>query len=63
MTIKQKDFELKFSGAEYLFQFGLPNFYFHIVTAYDILRHLGMLVARFHRAARAQRNPLIPDSR
>ena len=37
---------LKFSGAEYLFQFGLPNFYFHIVTAYDILRHLGVPVGK-----------------
>ncbi|WP_213764401.1 DUF1993 domain-containing protein [Caballeronia sp. dw_19] len=46
VTIKQKDTELKFSGAEYLFQFGLPNFYFHIVTAYDILRHLGVPVGK-----------------
>jgi hypothetical protein len=46
VTIKQKDIELKFSGAEYLFQFGLPNFYFHIVTAYDILRHLGVPVGK-----------------
>ena len=46
VTIKQKDFELKFSGAEYLFQFGLPNFYFHIVTAYDILRHIGVPVGK-----------------
>lgn len=46
VTIKQKDLEMKFSGAEYLFQFGLPNFYFHIVTAYDILRHLGVPVGK-----------------
>ena len=46
VTIKQKDLELKFSGAEYLFQFGLANFYFHIVTAYDILRHLGVPVGK-----------------
>ena len=46
VTIKQKDLELKFSGVEYLFQFGLPNFYFHIVTAYDILRHLGVPVGK-----------------
>lgn len=46
VTIKQKSFELQFSGAEYLFQFGLPNFYFHVVTAYDILRHLGVPVGK-----------------
>jgi hypothetical protein len=46
VTIKQKDFELKFSGEDYLFQFALPNFYFHIVTAYDILRHLGVPVGK-----------------
>lgn len=31
-----------FTGQSYLFGFGLPNFYFHVVTAYDILRHLGV---------------------
>jgi hypothetical protein len=46
VTIKQKDLELKFNGAEYVFQFGLANFYFHIVTAYDILRHLGVPVGK-----------------
>ena len=30
------------SGAEYLTQFALPNFYFHITTAYSILRHNGV---------------------
>lgn len=27
---------------DYLVQFGLPNFYFHVVTAYAILRHKGV---------------------
>lgn len=30
------------SGADYLNQMGLPNFYFHITTAYAILRHNGV---------------------
>lgn len=30
------------SGADYLFKFALPNFYFHASTAYDILRHNGV---------------------
>jgi uncharacterized protein len=31
-----------FKGAPFLFNFALPNFYFHAVTAYDILRHCGV---------------------
>jgi uncharacterized protein len=29
-------------GDDYLNHFVLPNFYFHITTAYDILRHCGV---------------------
>ena len=29
-------------GTDYLLGFGLPNFYFHAATAYDILRHAGV---------------------
>ncbi|MGQ0741291.1 MAG: DUF1993 domain-containing protein [Alphaproteobacteria bacterium] len=29
-------------GATYLFDYALPNFYFHLTTAYDILRHNGV---------------------
>ena len=31
-----------FIGREYIYEYALPNFFFHIVTAYDILRHLGV---------------------
>lgn len=31
-----------FTGREYLLQFALPNFHFHVVTAYAILRHRGV---------------------
>ena len=34
--------ELKFSGQDYLLNFVLPNFYFHLTTAYAILRHNGL---------------------
>jgi hypothetical protein len=30
------------TGLEYLTRFSLPNFYFHVTTAYDILRHNGV---------------------
>ena len=31
-----------FTGANYLQQFVVPNLYFHVTTAYDILRHNGV---------------------
>jgi len=34
--------EVTFNGLQYLTGFALPNFYFHVVTAYDILRHNGV---------------------
>ena len=34
------------SGATYLTHFALPNFYFHLVTAYDILRYTGAPIGK-----------------
>ncbi len=34
--------EMQFSGADYLTGFVLPNLYFHLTTAYAILRHNGV---------------------
>ena len=34
--------EMQFTGADYLTAFVLPNFYFHLTTAYAILRHNGV---------------------
>jgi hypothetical protein len=34
--------DLTFQGMPYLLGYALPNFYFHVVTAYDILRHNGV---------------------
>ena len=34
--------DLHFKGVDYLLGFALPNFYFHVVTAYDILRANGV---------------------
>ncbi len=33
-------------GGEYLNQFALPNFYFHVTAAYAILRHNGVDVGK-----------------
>ncbi len=46
VTLKQRAGEVSFVGPDYLFQFALPNFYFHIVTAYDILRHNGVPIGK-----------------
>jgi uncharacterized protein len=32
---------------DYLVEFGLPNFYFHVVTAYAILRHRGLPLGKY----------------
>ena len=37
---------LNFTGASYLFTFVVPNFFFHVTTAYDILRHKGVQVGK-----------------
>lgn len=34
------------SGDAYLFQIAIPNFYFHVTTAYAILRHAGVDVGK-----------------
>jgi hypothetical protein len=38
--------ELKFTGEDYLLGFALPNFYFHVTTAYAILRHKGVALGK-----------------
>jgi hypothetical protein len=38
--------ERKLKGNDYLQQFALPNFYFFVTTAYDILRHRGVPVGK-----------------
>jgi uncharacterized protein len=38
--------EVQWKGMQYLLGFALPNFYFHAVTAYDILRHNGVELAK-----------------
>jgi hypothetical protein len=35
-----------FKGQEFLLQHALPNFFFHVTTAYDILRHKGVPVGK-----------------
>jgi len=46
ITIKMRDRELNMKGIELLLNRSLPNYYFHATTAYDILRHNGVEVAK-----------------
>jgi hypothetical protein len=34
------------TGADYLNHFAVPNFHFHVTTAYDILRHCGVDIGK-----------------
>ena len=46
ISIKMRDRELNMKGIELLLNRSLPNFYFHATTAYDILRHNGVELAK-----------------
>jgi hypothetical protein len=46
ITIPMRSGPLEFKGLPYLLHFVYPNFYFHIATAYDILRHNGVEVGK-----------------
>lgn len=46
IDLKVGPYELKFTGQHYLERFALPNFYFHVVTAYNILRHNGVEIGK-----------------
>jgi hypothetical protein len=37
---------LTFGGTEYLVGYAMPNFYFHVTTAYAILRHSGVEIGK-----------------
>jgi len=38
--------EIPFTGVTFLTGFVLPNFYFHVTTAYAILRHNGVVIGK-----------------
>jgi hypothetical protein len=37
---------LRFTGEAYVRQWALPNFYFHVTTAYGLLRHAGVEIGK-----------------
>ncbi len=46
IALKFPQGEMSFSGRDYLTGFVLPNVYFHITTAYLILRHNGIEIGK-----------------
>ncbi|HTV80197.1 MAG TPA: DUF1993 domain-containing protein [Steroidobacteraceae bacterium] len=42
IVIPLRDTKLEFKGLDYLRNWALPNFYFHLTAAYSILRHNGV---------------------
>ncbi len=46
VTVKFGSRELNFLGQAYLLDFVLPNFHFHLTTAYAILRHNGVEIGK-----------------
>ncbi len=42
ITLPLRQQPVSFRGADYLTQFALPNFFFHVATAYGVLRHQGV---------------------
>ncbi len=46
ITLKMRDNTLSFEGMPFLLYFVLPNVYFHVTTAYDILRHCGVEIGK-----------------
>jgi hypothetical protein len=46
ITITIRKADIKFSGQDYLLKWVLPNVYFHVTTAYNILRHNGVELAK-----------------
>jgi len=39
--------EMRFTGLSYLQNFAIPNFFFHHMAAYSILRNQGVPVGKF----------------
>jgi hypothetical protein len=46
IVLKIQGNDVKFAGMQYLLGFAVPNFYFHVATAYNILRHNGVEIGK-----------------
>jgi hypothetical protein len=46
IVLQMRSGERRFTGMQYLLGHAYPNFYFHVTTAYNILRHNGVDVGK-----------------
>lgn len=46
ITLKTARGDMNFKGMQYLLHFLMPNYFFHVATAYDILRHNGVELSK-----------------
>lgn len=46
ITTKRGDKETHYKGLQFLLSHAVPNFYFHVTTAYNILRHNGVEIGK-----------------
>ena len=46
IVIKRGDKETHYKGMQFLLGHAVPNFYFHVTTTYDILRHNGVEIGK-----------------
>jgi hypothetical protein len=46
IPIPENNIEFEMNGLQYLRDWALPHFYFHVVTAYGILRHRGVEIGK-----------------
>lgn len=46
VSLRMRNEERRFRGQDYLLNLALPNFFFHVTTAYAILRHNGVEVGK-----------------
>ncbi|MFC1664379.1 DUF1993 family protein [Pseudomonadota bacterium] len=56
ITVEVRIGTLTFSGQDYLIHFALPQVYFHVTTAYDILRHKGLEIGKRDYLGKATTN-------
>jgi uncharacterized protein len=46
ITFKAGGVDVKPTAKAYVLNYALPNFFFHVTTAYDILRHMGVQIGK-----------------
>ena len=46
ITTKRGDKETHYKGMQFLLGHAVPNFYFHVTTTYNILRHNGVEIGK-----------------